>query len=184
MNPSNDQKALVTVIDDLATAEQAILKLRESGYPQKQIELVSHHVVDEAPEVDTPDVHETTQSSVIDNASKWASMGAGGGAIAGLMTGFPGMALGMAIMGGVTGAIMGGIAGVEHTVEDESVNLPSIEEYEQLVKDGNFLIVLLGTLEEIKKGEEVIKHLPHMQMHLHPVQGHDFHIHPTHGEHQ
>ena len=59
-----------------------------------------------------------------------------------------------AIMGGVTGAIMGGIAGVEHAVEDESVNLPTIEEYEKLVKEGNFLVVLLGTEEEIKNGEK------------------------------
>ena len=183
MNLPSSHKALVTVIDDLKTAENAVLKLREAGYPHNQLELVAHHVADEAPEIDTPDVHETTESSVIDNASKWATLGVGSGVVAGLMTGFPGMALGMAIMGGVTGAIMGGIAGVEHAVEDEAVNLPTIEEYEKLVKEGNFLIVLLGTEEEIKNGENIIKHLPHIQMHLHPVQGHDFHIHPQHGDH-
>lgn len=99
--------------------------------------------------------------------------------VAGLLTTFPGMALGMAIMGGVTGAIMGGIAGVDEAVDDDSVNLPTLEEYEQMVKNGHALVVVLGTHDEAMKAENLIEELPHIHRNIHPLHGHDFHEHPA-----
>ncbi len=182
MNTKNEAspKALVTVFDDLETATNVIQKLVDSGFDQQKIELVTHHIKDEAPEVETPKVHETTGSSLIDSAEKWGGAGAATGLALGLLTGFPGLALGMAIMGGVTGAIVGGMAGVDHAVEDDSVDLPTLDEYEQLVKNGDKLVVVLGEHDDVMRAEETINNMLHVRSHIHPVHGHQYHEHPAH----
>jgi hypothetical protein len=170
---SNDgPKALVTVFDDLETATRVIEKLVESGFAKDKIELVAHHIADEAPEVETPKVHPTTDSDLLDGATKWGSIGAGTGLVAGLLTPFPGLALGM--------AIMGGMAGVDHAVNVDSVDLPTLDEYEQLVKNGDKLVVVLGEHEEVMRAEEVVKDMLHVRSHIHPVYGHEYHEHPAH----
>ncbi len=173
-------KALVTVLDDMETANQVVEKLVRSGFDKRKIELVGHDIADEAPEVETPKVHETTESSLIDGASKWGGAAAGTGLAIGLLTGFPGLALGMAFMGGVTGAIVGGIAGVDHAVEDESVDLPTLDEYEHLVKNGEILVVVLGEHDEVMRAEEIVKSMVQVRSHIHPVHGHLYHEHPAH----
>lgn len=176
---TTEDKALVMVFEDLETARNVIEKLHEDGVSLDKIELVTHDLQDEAPEVKTPKVHETTESALLDSASKWGGVGAGTGLFAGLLTGFPGLALGMTIMGGLTGAIMGGVAGVDHAVEDDSVDLPTLDEYEQLVKNGNKLVVVLGNHEEVMRAEEVVKEMLHVRSHIHPVHGHEYHEHPA-----
>lgn len=177
--PDTGPKALVTVFEDLETAKSVAEKLHDEGYRLDQIELVTHHIADEAPEVTTPKHHETTTSSLLDSAGKWGSVGAGTGLLAGLLTPFPGMALGMAIMGGVTGALMGGMAGVEHAVEDDSVDLPSLEEYDQMVRNGHSLIVVQGNHEEVMRAEKIVKEFPDIHRHLHRMHGHEYHEHPA-----
>ena len=83
-------------------------------------------------------------------------------------------------MDNVTGAIVGGMAGVEHAVEDDSVNLPTIDEYEQLLHDGHQLVVVHGTREEMLRAKDVIAHISYIHNHLHPIHGHEFHEHPSH----
>lgn len=179
-NPENGPKALVTVFDDLETATNVIEQLVESGFAKEKIELVAHHIADDAPEVETPKVHETTASDLLGGATKWGSIGAGTGLVAGLLTTFPGLALGMAIMGGVTGAIMGGMAGVDHAVNVDSVDLPTLDEYEQLVKNGDKLVVVLGDHDEVMRAETIVKEMLHVRSHIHPVHGHQYHEHPAH----
>ena len=173
-------RALVAVLDDLETATRVIEKLIESGFDKQKIELVAHHIAEEAPEVETPNVHETTESSLVESAAKWGGAGAGAGLAIGLLTAFPGLALGMTIMGGVTGAIMGGIAGVDHAVEDDSVDLPTLDEYEQLVQKGDKLVVVLGDHDDVMRAKETVKNLLHVRSHIHPVHGHLYHEHPAH----
>ncbi len=182
MNSKTQQgpKALVTVFDDLETATSVIEKLIESGFAKEKIELVTQHIADEAPEVETPKIHETTQSSLIDGAAKWGGIGAGTGLAIGLLTAFPGLALGMAIMGGVTGSIVGAISGVDHAVDDDSVDLPTLEEYEQLVKNGDKLVVVLGEHDEVMRAEKIVKDMLHVRSHIHLVHGHEYHEHPAH----
>lgn len=177
---TTEPKALVTVFEDLETALNVIKKLDGSGFPREKIELVSKHIANEAPEVETPKVHETTASSLVESAVRWGGVGTGTGLVAGFLTPFPGLALGMAIMGGVTGAIVGGIAGVEHAVEDDSVNLPTLEEYEHLVENGDRLVVVLGEHEEVMRAEKIIKEMCDVRRHIHPVHGHEYHEHPAH----
>jgi len=173
-------KALVTVFEDLETAKEVAEKLHEEGFLIDKIELVTHDVHEEAPEVETPKDHPTTQSDLLDKAGKWGGVGAGTGLLAGLLTGFPGLALGMTIMGGVTGAIVGGMAGVDHAVNVDSIDLPTLDEYEQLVKNGDKLVVVLGSHEEVMRAEQVVKKMLHVRSHIHPVHGHEYHEHPAH----
>jgi len=177
--PVADAKALVMVFEDLETAKNVIEKLHEDGFSLDKIELVTHDLKGEAPEVNTPNDHETTQSAMLGSATKWGGVGAGYGLLAGLLTGFPGLALGMTIVAGATGAFMGGMAGVDHAVEDDSVDLPTLDEYEQLVKNGDKLVVVLGNHEEVVRVEDVVKDMLHIRRHIHPVHGHEYHEHPA-----
>ncbi len=174
-----DSRALVSVFADFATARSVVEKLYESGFVANRIELITPDVKVEAPKVETPPVHETTASLLVENAVYWGGVGAGAGLLAGLMTGFPGLALGMAAMGGLTGGIVGGMAGVERAVEDDSVNLPTLSEYEQMVRNGYCLVVLRGNHEEVMRGEAVIREYPDIHRHLHVLHGHEFHEHPS-----
>ena len=172
-------KALVTVLETPSAAKDVEEALIENGFSPENIELVTHDVHSEAPEVSTPKVHETTASSMVESATKWGSVGAGLGALAAAVTGFPGIGLGMIAMGGAVGAFTGGIAGIEHAVEDDSVNLPTLEDYEQMVNNGHALVVVLGTHEDAMRAEQVIEVLPHIHQDIHPLYGHDFHEHPA-----
>ena len=172
-------KALVTVFEDLETAQAVIHALHEANFPLEKIELVTHDVHSEAPEVRTPKVHETTASSVVDSSLQWSGFGAALGAIAALVTPFPGAGLAMIFMGGLTGAFVGGVAGAQRAVEDDSVNLPTLEEYQQLVNDGRTLVVVLGDHNQVMYAEDVVNELPNVHSHIHAMHGHEFHEHPT-----
>lgn len=182
MNTENtlvNPKALVVVFDNIESAAQAVTQLLKSGIAKDKIELVEHNLASEAPQVETPKVHPTTESDLLDGATKWGGAGAGVGLLTGLLVPFPGMALGMAIMGGVTGAIMGGMAGVDHAANVESVDLPTLDEYRKLVSEGNKLVVVIGTHDEVMAAEECVKQSLKVRSHIHPVHGHTFHEHPA-----
>ncbi len=142
-------KALVMVLDDEQSAHEIAETLQSSGFAPEKIEYVTRDVHRQAPEVETPAIHETITSSMIDNAGRWGTIGAGAGILAGLLTPFPGAVLAMLVMGGISGSIVGAMAGVDKAVEDDSVDLPTLDEYEQLVQGGENLLVVLGTHDEI-----------------------------------
>ncbi len=179
-------KALVAVFDDVVTASAVVEKLHESGFDLKNIELVSHDLDAESPEIKTPKVHETSESSVVDGITKGLkaglAAGTGAGALTLVLTTFPGFFIGEVIFAGVTGAVLGGIGGVDHAAFDDSVDLPTRDEYKQLLDDGNSLVVLLGTHDEAMRAEEIVKHMPHARSHMHLVHGHEFHEHPSRGD--
>jgi len=82
-------------------------------------------------------------------------------------------------MGGVTGAILGGLAGVQHSIDDDAVDLPTPDEYEQLLTLGYKLVVVHGSHEEMVRAKDAICNLPYIHNHLHPIHGHEFHEHPS-----
>ncbi len=182
-NQNTNHRALVTVFEDKPTAVAAVQALHEAGFSTAQMELVTHDFHIESPDVDTPKVHETTTTSLIDAAERWGGVGLASGAAAGLITAvltpFPGAAIGMLVIGGVTGAILGGMAGVEHAVDDDSVDLPTIKEYDQLLRDGHQILVVHGTHEDALRAKGVIAHLKRVHEHVHPIHGHEFHEHPS-----
>ena len=175
----NGPKALVLVLDDIETANEIAAALQSQGFDSGQIEFVTHDIHEEAPQVETPKVHETTATAMIDGATKWGALGAGAGVLAGLLTPFPGAGLAMLFMGGFLGGAMGGIAGLDHATEDDSVDLPTLKEYEQLVKAGENLLVVLGTHDEVMRGEAIVDKMYHVRTHIHQVHGHAWHEHPA-----
>ena len=84
----------------------------------------------------------------------------------------------MIVIGGGIGGLVGGMAGVEHAIEDDAVNLPTIEEYDERLHSGHHLVVVHGTHDEVMSAKDVISHLPFIHDHLHPIHGHQFHEHP------
>jgi hypothetical protein len=177
-----DKKALVTVFDDMPSAASAVIALRKSGFADRSLELVTYDLDDEAPDLITPSGTEKTGSCLADGVVAGGSAGVGMGAVAGaiatLITGFPGLGLGMIFGAGLTGAIVGGMAGVDRAVHDDSVDLPSIQDYESLIAQGKKLVVIHGSHQQVIAAREIIANLPHINSHLHPIGGHQFHEHP------
>lgn len=177
-----EKKALVAVFDDLPSAATAVLALRKSGFPDSSLELVSYDVDDEAPDLTTPSGSEDTGScladAVVGGGAAGVGMGAVAGAIATILTGFPGLGLGMIFGAGLTGAIVGGMAGIDRAVHDDSVDLPSMEDYGALIAQGKKLVVIHGSHQEVSNARETIVNLPHMNTHLYTIRGHQFHEHP------
>jgi hypothetical protein len=108
-----------------------------------------------------------------------AATGVATGLLAAVVTPIPGVILAMIFMGGLTGAVVGGIAGLQHAVEDDSVNLPTLQEYEQLVKHGDNLVVVLGSHDEVMRAESIVKNSYDLVSHVHKLHGHEFHEHPS-----
>lgn len=181
MNTPNkkDSKALVTVLNDLETAHAIVQKLHEEGFPLEKIELVTHDIHKEAPQVNTPHVTETTATNLVESATKGAGLGAAAGLLAAVFAPFPGVGLAMIAMGGLVGGAFGGVAGVAHAADDDSVDLPNLTEYEQLVKDGHSLVVVLGTHDEVHRAADIVEGMSYIHNHLYRLHGHDSHEHPA-----
>ena len=181
--PHEGNKALVAVFDDLATAQHVVERLHAAGFSLQQIELVTHDLDLESPEIETPRDHETQLSSVVDGMTKGLKIGltagTGAGLVGAVITGFPGLILGEMILGSLIGTAYGGIAGGEHAATDDSVDLPTREEYQQLLEQGDSLVVVLCDHDEAMRAEEIVKQMRHVKSHIHMVHGHEFHEHPA-----
>ncbi|MCH2181404.1 MAG: hypothetical protein MK108_05300 [Mariniblastus sp.] len=181
-------KALVIVFEDFDSASAAVHALHEGGFPTDRIELVTEDFQREAHDVKTPAVHETSTNSAVSGGEKWAVVGSGVGAvgaiIAAVLTPFPGAGLAMIVVGGVAGGLYGAVAGLEHAGEDDSVDLPTPDDYQQLVKQGHKLVVVHGSHDEMMQAKDLIEHLPSVHGHLHPIRGREFHEHPEHLENE
>ena len=181
---NDDGKALVMVFEDFDTAAAAVHALNDGNFPTDRVELVTHDFDQETHDVKTPAVHETSTSSTVSQGEKWAAVGGGVGAvgaiIAAVLTPFPGVGLAMIVVGGVAGGLYGAVAGLEHAGEDDAVDLPTPDDYQELVKQGHKLVVVHGTHDEMMQARDLIEHLPSIHRHLHPIRGREFHEHPEH----
>lgn len=186
MLPDGNPKALVAVFDNLEAAKTVVDRLHSEGFPFDKIGLITSSMKDECPEIETPKVHETTASSASSGAMKGAGIGlgvaAGFGAAAVALTASPALAVGAMIYAGLTGALIGGMGGIDQADLDDSVNLPTPEEYQRLLNEGNNLVVVGGTHEELARAEAIVKNMPHADSHIHRLHGHLFHEHPSHQE--
>jgi hypothetical protein len=174
-------RALVTVFHDLPAAAHAVAALHAAGFTAQQIELVTYGVAEQSPELEMPLSPETTSSSLMLNAEKWGLLGLEAGAVAGVLaaiTTFPGIVLPMLIVGGLTGGYMGAIAGVEQAVLDDRIDLPELDDYEQLLTEGKKLVVVLGSHDEALRAKEVLARTPSIQGHMHAIGEHQSHEHP------
>lgn len=181
-NVQVNRVALVAVFDDLSAAGDAVAALQASGYPIGQIELVTYGVAEQSPELDMPLRAESSVDRLVSEAEKGGSMGLKIAAAAGVMATtitFPGVAIGMLIVGGLTGLVIGAVGGLEEAGMDDSVDLPTPAAYERLLADGKKMVVVLGSHEEVLVAKEVLRRLPSIQGHFHPILDHLFHEHPT-----
>ena len=175
---------LVTVFNDPLHAAEAVMALHNAGFGHDQVELVTAGIDPEATGIETPSDHEITGSCMMSAAERWGLVGLNAGAVVGIVvaatTGFPGIALGMFCVGGLTAFVMGGAAGVVRAVHDDTVDLPSLGEYEAIVRAGNKLVVVKGTHAEIARARQAIADVPNLMEHVHPIYGRGFHEHPRH----
>lgn len=171
-------KAHVSIFDDLPTAQRTIEALHIAGFALDKVELITKDADVRAHGIESPKHRERTGDSMLENAAKWGSVGAAAGGLSIVFAPFPGMVLGMMAVGGITGAIMGSAVGVEHAVEDDAVDLPSLEEYEALVRKGKCLVVVHGTHKEVMRAGSIINDLLHTRSHILTLHGHEFHEHP------
>lgn len=183
MPESNDhfKVALVTVFKDLASAGKAVFALQQAGFSHSHVELVTYGLDEQSHEVGMPVVPRTTVDSLVHDAGKWGALGLSAGAAAGVVAAistFPGFAIGMIVFGGLTGALVGGMAGIDKAVHDDTVNLPSLDAYEKLLKEGHKLVVLMGTHEDAARAKQVLAQAEGVYSHIHPVGEHRFHEHP------
>jgi hypothetical protein len=181
--PDNSPKALVAVFENQKMAAAVVDHLNQAGFDQNKIGLITHDVKAEYPNLETPKVHETTNSKLESGALKGAGIGvgvaAGFGAAVGVLAASPAIAIGAMIYAGFAGALIGGMGGVDNADLDDSVNLPTPEEYQSLLDEGKSLLVIGGTHDELMKAETIVKNLPHASANLHRLHGHLFHEHPV-----
>lgn len=184
--PDPTPKALVAVFDDEQTALAVVAHLDQAGFPQKRVGLINREVRTGVSGVTTPKVHETTESKAESGAVKGAGIGvgvaAGFGAAMTLMGAAPAVTIGAMIYAGLTGAFIGAAGGADSADLDDSVNLPTPEEYQRLLDQNKCLVVVGGTHAELMKAEAIVKGLPHASTHLHRLHGHLFHEHPLPSE--
>ncbi len=186
MNLKNDNlnsRALVSVFDDLETAKSVIETLVRQGFPHQKVELVTRHVKNDFPENESPKNHETTSSVLANGAVKGAGIGlgigAGFGVAAAALTASPALAVGAMLYAGFAGGLIGGMGGADKADLDDSINLPTHDEYQRLLDEGNSLVVVCGTHEEVQRAESIVKDMPNAGSHQHRLHGHLFHEHAS-----
>jgi hypothetical protein len=152
------------VYDLLDQAQRVIDELESSGYPTKQISLVTRNVTEQVP-------HEETLQ-LGDNTERNAVKGAGFGGLFGLLLGAPLLAIpgvGPVLLAGplavgMTGAIVGGFLG---SMSGWGVHSDRVEEYEELVRGGSVLVVAHGTPRQVAEAKRTFDHSDAKDVHLH-----------------
>jgi uncharacterized membrane protein len=146
----------VAVYDSQKKAMRAIMALNKSGFLLNQISLIGKA------EIIMDDLHIKSYDSVKNIP---VLIGSGAGVIAGLLTGIgvfaiPGFgflygagALIGILAGFDVGIISGGIASVLIRL---GINKDSVIEYEEHLNKGMFMLVIHGSLDEIKKAEKIL----------------------------
>ena len=74
---------------------------------------------------------------------------------------------------------------VDYPVDDVDPNMSFLDMLdmlnEQLVRNGDKLVVILGEHDEVLRAEQIVKEMLEVRSHIHPVHGHMYHEHPSHG---
>ena len=146
----------VAIYDSQQKAISAVKALHHSGFPLKQISLVSKAVII------ADDLHITSYDSV-KNAP--ILVGVGAGAITGLLTGIGVFAIpGFGFLYG-SGALIGLIAGfdigllsggITSILVKLGINEESALKYEEHLEKGMTMLVVHGSIDEIKKAEKIL----------------------------
>ena len=149
-------KSQVAVYDTHQKAIDALDKLKEASFSMEKTSLLGQAII--------VDDHVHVKSHADDNL-KVTAAGVVAGSTLGILTGLGIFAIpGLGFLFGA-GAIVGGIAGLELGVVGSALfslfstigfKKEEIVKYEEHIKEGKFLVIVRGSLEEIEKAEHIL----------------------------
>ncbi|AGY58354.1 CsbD family protein [Gloeobacter kilaueensis] len=150
-----------------AQAEQALTRLRDSGFDMNDVSVISRH--EDGGDIAGADVRDTVGNRAGEGAATGATAGAAVGGLTGLLVGIgalaiPGIgpvmtagALGTAIAttlsGGAIGAAAGGLVGA---LVGLGIPKERAEAYNAAVARGDYLVVVEGDQTEINEAESIL----------------------------
>ncbi|QWZ08652.1 hypothetical protein KRR39_01960 [Nocardioides panacis] len=152
-----DDRAVIAVFPDMDSAERAVRKLAETGFPVEKISIVGTGIESET--------RINGFVTVGDVAGPSAATGAWVGGLLGVLSGVaflavPGFGplvvlgpLAAGAVGAAEGALLGGTVGA---VLGHFVTKRHLPKYEELVRTGNFLLVAHGTEEEVSLAQRIL----------------------------
>jgi hypothetical protein len=156
----DDDRAVIAVFPDLDAAEAAVRKLIEDGFPADRISIVGEDIESE--------IRINGFVTTKDVAGSGAASGAWVGGLFGILTGaallfVPGVGplvvlgpLAAGAVGAAEGALLGGTVGA---VLGHFVSKKKLPKYEQLVRTGNYLLVVHGTEEDVTRAQQLLTEL-------------------------
>ena len=156
------ESSVVGVYTSLDTAEDAVRKLGEGGFPIQHVSIIARDLGSESK------VHGFVTSC--DVAKSSARTGAWVGGIFGLLTGaaflwVPGVgplvvagSLASVLLGGLEGAVGGAaLTGVLGWLTSLGISKQHILKYEEVVKGGKYLVAAHGSTDEVTKAVNILK---------------------------
>ena len=149
-------KSQVAVYENHSLAIKALERLKEADFPMEKTSLIGQaEIVDDHVHV----------KSVDDLRLKATGLGLVATSTLGLLTGLGVFAIpGLGFLYGA-GALVGAIAGAEFGVVGSALfsifstigfHSDNIVKYEQHIKEGRFLVIVNGTLEEVERAEHIL----------------------------
>ncbi len=155
------RQSVVGVYESLSDARAALEVLDQAGFSQDEVSFVTSNV---EKQTDDAEVLEYGDMSA-DRAAKGAGVGAlVGGLLGSPLLMVPGIGpllmAGPIAAGGVVGGLMGAMAGWGVTPDN-------IEEYQQLVRKGEVIIVVQGPPDRVVHAHELLNDTSAKQVHLH-----------------
>jgi uncharacterized membrane protein len=157
------KNSVVAIFDSHDRAEKAIRELQDDGFDMKQLSIVGKDIHTEE--------HAVGYYNTGDRMLYWGKQGAFWGGFWGLLFGsaffwVPGVGpllvagpLVAWIVGGLEGAaIVGGLSALGGALASIGIPKNSIVQYETEVKSGKLLLVANGTIEEVERAKETLRH--------------------------
>jgi hypothetical protein len=156
----DDDRAVIAVFPDLDAAEAAVRRLIADGFPADRISIVGEDIESE--------IRINGFVTTGDVAGSGAASGAWVGGLFGILSGaallfVPGVGplvvlgpLAAGAVGAAEGALLGGTVGA---VLGHFVSKKKLPKYEQLVRTGNYLLVVQGTEEDVTRAQQLLTDL-------------------------
>lgn len=172
---------LVVAMASSLIAKEVALNLLEDDFPRDGIEMVVFRDGEDVSvtykEINT----KSTSGSMISASLKWGllgfALGGLGGLVMGMATSSVLIGIGMPLIGGLTAIIYGAVAGVDNATIDDSVDLPTANDYRTLLQNGGALLVLRGNEHELTRARDCMTADRLSVSNLLTVRGHTYHQH-------
>jgi hypothetical protein len=176
---SDQSQLMIAVFEELELAKQGAVALRGVGLLPQNIQVVNQTLTEQTPGENELGFRETTSGSIIAGSQKWGGFGLLLGAILGAIVSIflSNIIVGivMTLVGGLTGAWIGSIGGMDNATRDDSVDLPTTEEYRQMMKEGCTLLSVRGSPQDLTLACQTISDAAEVKVGLRSVHGHVFH---------